>query len=77
MLKKDIDFSPTDRAALNQARELNRLTRVIRKAFVRLAATALVSTPKRYIQLVDEVRKIITTEHRRIYELDHPKKKRG
>lgn len=72
MAKSDLEFSPLDRAALNQGHELERRKRVIRKVWVRLMATALASSVKRYIELVDEARKIIAKEAQRLYELDHP-----
>lgn len=57
-------------------RELERRKRVIRQVWLRLMATAFTSSTKRYLELVDEASKIIAKEAARLYELDHPPKKK-
>lgn len=76
---RNLDLSPTDRAALNQGRELERRKRVIRKVWMLLIlmATVFASSAKLYMELVDEARKIIAKEAARLYELDHPPKRKG
>ena len=75
--KREIDLSPTDRVALHQSRELDRRKRVLRRAWLLLMATVFALSSKRYKELVDEVRKIINQEVKRIYEMDHPTTKRA
>ena len=74
-LRKDNWGSPTDRAALNQARELAHRTRVMRKCWIRLAAMQLTGSPRRFLALSSEACAILGKEIKRIYEIDHPKKR--
>lgn len=72
--KSEIDLSPLDIVALYQSRELDRRKRIIRKVWMRLVATLFVSSPKRYMQPVEEARGIAAKEASRLFALDHPKK---
>ncbi|HEX4284663.1 MAG TPA: hypothetical protein VHZ28_06190 [Terracidiphilus sp.] len=58
--------------------ELKRRTKTLTKIWLRLIACGLIRrNSKRYGELIDEVRLISSKEQQRIWELDHPRKKRG
>ena len=73
--RADLELSPLDRAALNQGRALQRKTRVIRKAWLRLAACCFATSVKRHLELVKEARDVLHKEAERDYYEKHPEKR--
>lgn len=68
----DVDF-----VVLSQGRLIKRRNRAIRQAWVRLMASALAASPKRFLQLVDEARTILNKEHKNIFDIEQADKKRN
>jgi hypothetical protein len=68
------ELQEVDRFVLEQGKELKRRKRALRGAWLRLMAMVFAKSPKRYMDLAGEARKIINNEVRRIYDLEHPAK---
>lgn len=75
ILKRDIDFSPTDRVALFQALELKKRERIIRQVAKLLTVSYFVGTRTRYLSAIRKAGQLIRAEAERIYFIEHPPKK--